>query len=737
MRRLLPLTVLASIAIALGIAAVGAAHDDAPAQTRSDGLVTETADGPPCADPVVVDGLGLSCPTGDGAWQVHVGDGLWMRTHGPDPEAPASSGSRAGSHSLLLDRASPADVTCVGASSPEFHVQVVYAYAKGETDRSDAFADDMRATIREANGLVRYAAAEEDGAYRNLKVGCDDQGAIRVEVVQLSTTESGTSFSSVVKDMAKKGYAEPHEKYWIFVDPHSESVNWGGTSSLPHDSSDSYANRNNFGATYSVNWGTFYAGTWLHELFHAMGAVQRDAPNFYDNYGGWHCDDEWDIMCYGPRTYTRCGNEHLDCGHDDYFDPRPEDGTYLEDHWNVAGDENRFMVSRSDPCQGDVQLRASSASDTCQAAVSTRDDAGASYAAASGTGAADAIVPLSLVGDCGSDGPCNSIAPQDAEAETLAVSPGESQGAVAVAGTGEADGGVVGVSALGPSHGTVAVSGDEASGVYAVSARDEAQGCRSGSRCVAVSGGGPAEAGLAAASVTGQANSTVAAASGTGAAGSHGTFCAVVVCSSGGGAAVSGTSTADGAVAVSGTDAAKGDVAVSGTGPARGGVALSGANDCGNQVCHDVDPTGDAEASTLAVSGTGTSDAAVAVSGRGPAEGSVAASGTGPARSCYTPGDSPIAVGCVAVSATGESEADNVAVSGTGDASSPMVAVTGTGDARSCSWGHVATVSGTGTADACPNFLGMTNAVSGCEAVRVVTGSGIACRDVNPEQLLP
>jgi hypothetical protein len=30
------------------------------------------------------------------------------------------------------------------------------------------------------------------------------------------------------------------------------------------------------------------------------------------------------------------GNAFLDCNGDDYFNPRPAAGTYLDTHWNVA-----------------------------------------------------------------------------------------------------------------------------------------------------------------------------------------------------------------------------------------------------------------------------------------------------------------------------------------------------------------------------------------------------------------
>ena len=80
----------------------------------------------------------------------------------------------------------------------------------------------------------------------------------------------------------------------------------------------------------------------LHEIFHNLGAVQRDAPH---PSAAWHCTDEADVMCYdddasGPIVMTAvCPPEHealLDCGDNDYFNTNPPAGNYLATHWNTA-----------------------------------------------------------------------------------------------------------------------------------------------------------------------------------------------------------------------------------------------------------------------------------------------------------------------------------------------------------------------------------------------------------------
>jgi hypothetical protein len=71
-----------------------------------------------------------------------------------------------------------------------------------------------------------------------------------------------------------------------------------------------------------------------------MGAVQDSAPNLLDNRGGWHCYDEEDVMCYGRGTERVCTQEHFDYNHDDYVHPHPPADSYLDEHWNVAGEAN-------------------------------------------------------------------------------------------------------------------------------------------------------------------------------------------------------------------------------------------------------------------------------------------------------------------------------------------------------------------------------------------------------------
>jgi hypothetical protein len=102
-----------------------------------------------------------------------------------------------------------------------------------------------------------------------------------------------------------------------------------------------------YGSSYSYAPGTtsrLHVEVALHEITHNLGGVQRSSPNHTNS---WHCRDEWDLLCYdddgvqGLSTFNACGGEYSsayeawDCNQDDYFDPDPAPGSYLDTHWNL------------------------------------------------------------------------------------------------------------------------------------------------------------------------------------------------------------------------------------------------------------------------------------------------------------------------------------------------------------------------------------------------------------------
>ena len=90
-----------------------------------------------------------------------------------------------------------------------------------------------------------------------------------------------------------------------------------------------------------------------HEMIHNLGGMQRNAPHATQ---GFHCIDEWDVMCYSdaglglPQMVTVCQPqssyaERFDCNDDDYYNTNPSPKYSLSSFWNPAG--NQFLIENS------------------------------------------------------------------------------------------------------------------------------------------------------------------------------------------------------------------------------------------------------------------------------------------------------------------------------------------------------------------------------------------------------
>ena len=115
-----------------------------------------------------------------------------------------------------------------------------------------------------------------------------------------------------------------------------------GIANVNGDDRKTASNWNNSGPDYArADAGCWGGHTEAHELMHTLGGVQLSAPH---TSGGYHCVDEYDVMCYSdspnyPAMQFVCvpqaQNENiLDCGHDDYrrgvvLDPFAGSGTTL------------------------------------------------------------------------------------------------------------------------------------------------------------------------------------------------------------------------------------------------------------------------------------------------------------------------------------------------------------------------------------------------------------------------
>lgn len=311
-----------------------------------------------------VAGLGPACETEDG-YELRLEDGSTVLTHGPDPveafvdESPETTSSGAPGPgedppetdtafalSEEMAGAPPWAPYCVDEGADERRTVALHALpADGDaTSRTRTLRD----AVVEASTMIQQAAREQ-GAYTAPRIACDDEGWISVERVRLDTPSSQDSFRSIVDDLRELGYDSERATYLVFY----EDGFWcrcGGMATIDRDDRPGPENANNHGPAYAVvnqnyDWSEHEDHLWktaLHEWGHNMGAVQFSAPNSYNHRGG-HCSDELDIMCYGPDTVQVCEDEHFDCNHDDYFHPNPGPGSYLDTHWNVAGEANGFV----------------------------------------------------------------------------------------------------------------------------------------------------------------------------------------------------------------------------------------------------------------------------------------------------------------------------------------------------------------------------------------------------------
>jgi hypothetical protein len=283
---------------------------------------------PVCAEgtPVPLPGGGVAC------------------THGDDPRP---AGLEPFDERLIPLAASP-KVTCVGDGSDGNRVQALYVVASDQPNRSSSVVPQIRQWITDV-----------DSIFSNSSLGYDPDLVVRwvhdssctpvVKTVVIPPS-ADDSFAATIDALDAAGYGSPGQHYltWVDADVYCGiAVNY---------SDDSPGQDNAHNGAYPL-WARIDRDCWgsqgmveAHELSHMLGAVQGSAPNA-TRFG--HCTDENDVMCYvdgpGVSTSVVCKEERwhhlLDCNRDDYFNPAPDAGSYLADHWNIA--RSTFLHDRS------------------------------------------------------------------------------------------------------------------------------------------------------------------------------------------------------------------------------------------------------------------------------------------------------------------------------------------------------------------------------------------------------
>lgn len=359
-------------------------------------LVAAEPDAAACPGYRVEPGTGPICPREGGLWEVFGREGQSLGfIHGQDPvrAAPADGG---------LD-VTPAAPTCATDTSTEYHSLVIYARASNDLDRYNQMLPTIRSMVNNTNGHLR-----EEGAIFNVPINyrfaCVG-GLVEVRNEALPTSMSSASFSSIVQDLQSKGYTSRRIKYVVWYDD-TGACSCAGQGHIYNDDSASVNNYNNGNPSavpmFGVTFGYSDYTTMMHEHGHNLGAVQHSAP---DASGGYHCNDGQDIMCYadgGPTSNyvsSVCAQERFDCGHDSYFHPYPAAGSWLATHWNLAGQNNRFIIRGNVPpvlqsfsCS--PVAPAVGATVTCSVSA-TDDSSGVSYSIDWGDGSPATRVPAS------------------------------------------------------------------------------------------------------------------------------------------------------------------------------------------------------------------------------------------------------------------------------------------------------------------------------------------------------
>jgi hypothetical protein len=270
-------------------------------------------------------------------------------THGQDPAPPGRNIAKSVPPLPSSALSSTPTIQCDGDGVSGARVQVIYAHASDVADRYNTYLPSFRQWAADADKIYQDSAAETGGS-RHIRFVHDASCNITVLNVTLSTTGDDT-FDNTISELQNLGHNRSDRKYMLFVDANV----YCGIGGIWGDDQASTANINNVGPSY----GRSDAGCWegwvaAHELMHNLGGVQLSAPN---TSGGWHCVDEYEVMCYSdspnfPPMQIICADPtrdttRLDCGHDDYYHTNPPAGSYLATHWNTVN--SQFLIGGAAP----------------------------------------------------------------------------------------------------------------------------------------------------------------------------------------------------------------------------------------------------------------------------------------------------------------------------------------------------------------------------------------------------
>ena len=284
---------------------------------------------------------------------------------GPLPSSPAVDALLAAGPFCGAERGSDAP----SAAGDVPHIKVVYAYASDVGDRFGLFGTAIQRYTKAAAAKV---ALSSDKTLRLDRGSSCGNAFLDIQTVALGHPVASYVTRSVLDDIQGRLPDRPGVNYLVFVD-FALPVLSAAAGSWAQDDSPWATNAANFpahsryayleggGADFlgSEQAASQYADQVLHEVLHTLGAVQPSAPHFS---GGAHCYEIYDVMCYTPKDGTAdvflrdCEivgeapnpGKPLDCGHDDYFNQSPAQGSYLAGHWNLYDSGFLCTLTRCD-----------------------------------------------------------------------------------------------------------------------------------------------------------------------------------------------------------------------------------------------------------------------------------------------------------------------------------------------------------------------------------------------------
>jgi hypothetical protein len=246
-------------------------------------------------------------------------------------------------------------------SGPEF--KLVYAHPADRPDRFRAAADALQADAAAISRFVAWRSGWSRTVRFDMGTSCGPE-YVNLAAVTLPRPRreyvgaAGPDFGAVADDVLQRLPVATDPRNVVVL---ADTIGDGrvlGTASPSSDDRDvaenaaNYAGREAmvFSADSDLAGGLPGPMAFLHEMLHTIGAVAPGAPH---GSGARHCTDAFDLMCYDdgaglPMRWVCAPLEwvigaRIDCGGDDYFDPRPAPGSYLATHWNVY--DSHFLGS--------------------------------------------------------------------------------------------------------------------------------------------------------------------------------------------------------------------------------------------------------------------------------------------------------------------------------------------------------------------------------------------------------